>query len=70
MFYHVDAGKRLCVDFHGKLTEDQTALFDRRLDLPTELFAVIGDMGERVMPLAGLPQSPRLLLPRPILLGA
>jgi hypothetical protein len=50
--HHVDAGKRLCVHFHGKLTEDQTALFDRRLDLPTKLFAVIGDMGKRVMPLA------------------
>ena len=42
-----------CVStFHGKLTKDQTALFYRHLDLPTQLFAVIGDVGERVVPLA------------------
>jgi hypothetical protein len=52
VFHHVDARKRLCVYSHGKLSEDQTALFDRRLDLPTQLFALIGDMGKRMMPLA------------------
>jgi hypothetical protein len=51
-FHHVDARKRLRVHFHGKLTKDQTALFYRRLDLLTQHFAVVGDMGERVMPLA------------------
>jgi hypothetical protein len=51
-FHHVDARKRVRVYFHGKLIEDQTALFYRHLDLPTQLFAVIGGMGERVMSLA------------------
>jgi hypothetical protein len=50
-FHHVDARERLRVHFHGKLPKDQTALFYRCLDLPTQLFAVIGDMGERMMPL-------------------
>jgi hypothetical protein len=52
VLYHVDARKRICVHFHGELAEDQTALFYRRLDLPTQLFAVIGGVGERVVPLA------------------
>ena len=35
VFYHVDAGKWVCVYFHGELPKDQTALFYRRLDLAT-----------------------------------
>jgi hypothetical protein len=43
-FYHVNAWERLSIDFHGELPQDQWALLNNRLNLPTELFAVIGGM--------------------------
>ena len=57
MLHHVDARKRLRINLHGKLSQDQSALLDSRLDLPTEFFAVIGDVGERVVPLAVWPPA-------------
>jgi hypothetical protein len=45
-FYHVNARERTSIDFHGELPQDQSALLDSRLNLPTELFAVIGGMGK------------------------
>jgi hypothetical protein len=45
-FYHVNARERPSIDFHGKLPQDQSALLNSRLNLATELFAVIGGMGK------------------------
>jgi hypothetical protein len=50
--YHVHAWERLSIDLHSILSQDQSALLNSRLDLSTELFAVVGVVGERVMPLA------------------
>jgi hypothetical protein len=45
-FYHVNAWEQPSIDFHGKLPQDQLALLNSRLNLSTELFAVIGGMGK------------------------
>jgi hypothetical protein len=45
-FYHVNARERPSIDFHGELPQDQSALLNSRFNLPTELFAVVGDMGK------------------------
>jgi hypothetical protein len=50
--YHVYTRERLGIDLHSSLAQDQSALLDSRLDLPTELLAVARAVGERVMPLA------------------
>jgi hypothetical protein len=50
--YHVHAWERLSIDLHSILSQDQSTLHNSRLNLPTELFAVIGGVGERVIPLA------------------
>jgi hypothetical protein len=51
-FYHVNAWEWPSIDFHGELPQDQLALLNSQLNLPTELFVVIGGMGKYVMPLA------------------
>jgi hypothetical protein len=51
-FYHVNAWERLSINFHGELSQDQSALLNSRLNLPTEFFAVVGGVGEQMMPLA------------------
>jgi hypothetical protein len=45
-FYHVNARERPSIDFHGELPQDQLALLNSRLNLLTELLAVIGGVGE------------------------
>jgi hypothetical protein len=45
-FYHVNARERLNIDFQGELPQDQSTLLNNRLNLPTELFAVVGGMGK------------------------
>jgi hypothetical protein len=45
-FYHVNAWGRPSTNFHGELSQDQSALLNSWLNLPTELFAVVGGMGE------------------------
>jgi hypothetical protein len=45
-FYHVNARERPSIDFHGELPQDQSALLNSLLNLPTELFAIIGGMGK------------------------
>jgi hypothetical protein len=45
-FYHVNARERTSIDFHGELPQDQSTLLNSQLNLPTELFAVIGGMGK------------------------
>jgi hypothetical protein len=45
-FYNVNAWERLSINFHGELSQDQSALLNSRLNLPTELFAVISGVGE------------------------
>jgi hypothetical protein len=45
-FYHVNAQKWPSINFHGELSQDQSALLNSRLNLSTELFAVIGGVGE------------------------
>jgi hypothetical protein len=37
------------INFHGELSQDQSALLNSRLNLPIELFAVVGGVGEKVM---------------------
>jgi hypothetical protein len=44
-FYHVNAWERPSIDFHGELPH-QSALLNSQLNLPTELFAVVGGMGK------------------------
>jgi hypothetical protein len=46
IFYHVNARERLSINFHGELSQDQSALLSSRLNLLTELFAVVGGVGE------------------------
>jgi hypothetical protein len=60
--HHVDTRERLHVYFHGKLTEDQSALFYHHLNLATQHFAVVGGVSERVVPFAV--RSPVQLLHR------
>jgi hypothetical protein len=45
-FYHVNARERPSINFHGKLSQDQSALLNSRLNLSMELFAVVGGVGE------------------------
>jgi hypothetical protein len=45
-FYHVNAWERLSINFHGELSQYQSALLNSRLNLSTELFAVVGGVGE------------------------
>jgi hypothetical protein len=45
-FHHVSAREGPSIDFHGELSQDQLALLNSWLNLPTELFAVIGVVGE------------------------
>jgi hypothetical protein len=45
-FYHFNARERLSINFHGELSQDQSALLNSRLNLSTELFVVIGGVGE------------------------
>jgi hypothetical protein len=40
-FYHVNAREWLSIEFHVELPQDQSALLNSRLNLSTELFAVI-----------------------------
>jgi hypothetical protein len=45
-FYHVNSRDWSSIDFHGELPQDQSTLLNSQLNLPTELFAVIGGMGK------------------------
>jgi hypothetical protein len=45
-FYHVNAREWPSINFHGELSQDQSALLNSRLNLSTELFAVVGGVGE------------------------
>jgi hypothetical protein len=45
-FHHVNARERSSIDFHVELPQDQTTLLNSRLNLPMELFAVVGGMGK------------------------
>jgi hypothetical protein len=45
-FYHVNAQDWPSIDFHGELPQDQSTLLNSRLNLPTELFVVVGGMGK------------------------
>jgi hypothetical protein len=45
-FHHVNAREGPSINFHGELSQDQSALLNSRLNLPTKLFAVIGGVGE------------------------
>jgi hypothetical protein len=45
-FHHVNAQEGLSIDFHGELSQDQSALLNSRLNLPMEHFAVVGVVGE------------------------
>jgi hypothetical protein len=45
-FHHVNAQEGPSIDFHGELSQDQSALLISRLNLLTELFAVVGGVGE------------------------
>jgi hypothetical protein len=45
-FYHVNAWERPSIDFFSELSQDQSALLNSRLNLPTELFAVVGGVDE------------------------
>jgi hypothetical protein len=45
-FYHVNAWERPSINFHGELSQDQSALLNSRLNLPTKLFVVVGGVGE------------------------
>jgi hypothetical protein len=45
-FYHVNAWERPSIHFHGELSQDQSALLNSQLNLPTELFSVVGCLGE------------------------
>jgi hypothetical protein len=45
-FHHVNAREGPSINFHGELSQDQSALLNSRLNLPMELFAVVGVVGE------------------------
>jgi hypothetical protein len=45
-FYHVNAWERPSINLHGELSQDQLALLNSRLNLSTELFIVVGGVGE------------------------
>jgi hypothetical protein len=44
--YHVNAWQPPSINFHGELSQDQSALLNSQLNLLTELFAVVGGVGE------------------------
>jgi hypothetical protein len=48
--YYVDTWEWLGIDLHSVLSQDQSDLLNSRLDLSTEFFAVVGVVGERMMP--------------------
>jgi hypothetical protein len=50
MFHHIYTRKRLSVYLHGGLSQDQPALFNSRLDLPTELLAITRAVSKGVVP--------------------
>jgi hypothetical protein len=45
-FHHVNTQEGPSIDFHGELSQDQSALLNSQLNLLTELFAVVGGVGE------------------------
>jgi hypothetical protein len=45
-FHHVYAREGPSIDIYGELSQDQSALLNSRLNLPSELFAVVGVVGE------------------------
>jgi hypothetical protein len=45
-FHHVNAREGTSINFYGELSQDQSALLNSRLNLPMELLAVIGVVGE------------------------
>jgi hypothetical protein len=45
-FHHVNAWEGPSIEFHGELSQDQSALLNNQLNMPTELFAVVGVVGE------------------------
>jgi hypothetical protein len=45
-FRHVNAREGPSIDFYGELSQDQLALLNSRLNLPMELFAVVGVVDE------------------------
>jgi hypothetical protein len=45
-FHHVNVQEGPSIDFYGELSQDQPALLNSQLNLPMELFAVVGVVGE------------------------
>jgi hypothetical protein len=45
-FHHVNAQEGLSINFHGELSQDESALFNSQLNLPMVLFAIVGVVGE------------------------
>jgi hypothetical protein len=45
-FHHDNAREGPSINFHGELFQDQSALLNSRLNLLTELFVVVGVVGE------------------------
>jgi hypothetical protein len=50
MFHHIYTRKRLSVYLHGGLSQDQSALFNSRLDLSTKLLAITRAVSKGIMP--------------------
>jgi hypothetical protein len=44
--YCVNSWERLSINFHGELSQDQSALLNSLLNLSTELFVAVGGVGE------------------------
>jgi hypothetical protein len=44
-FHHVNAREVSSIDFQGELSQDQSALLNSQLNLPMELFGVVGGVG-------------------------
>jgi hypothetical protein len=44
--YRVNSWERLSINFHGELSQDQSALLNSLLNLSTELFVAVGGVGE------------------------
>jgi hypothetical protein len=45
-FHHINAREGPSIDFHGELSQDQSAMLNSQLNLPMERIAVIGVVGE------------------------
>jgi hypothetical protein len=45
-FHDVNASEGPSINFHGKLSQDQSALLNSQLNLPMKLFVVVGVVGE------------------------